>query len=234
MKIIKNDLTNALPLIGYGVYYTDFKNYKSINKLVDEIEENKKSKNIKYILLDGFDECHEYLRGYSSASGILNSFFYKLNNKNIFDGISRVIITSRVDMLENEGISLESLSTKTLIDGIISDQLIDVIKMNYFTKKQIMHRYKMIDKIYRFKNYLMIKRKLYMHISKEKNSIFRIPFFIRYANILFEDTNNLINDLSFENGLCYIINSCIEKEYKLYKEIDIREPLKTITKKQKI
>jgi len=127
----------SLPFHDYGVCYTEFSNKHSIDALIKDIKDNF-SRGIKYLLLDGFDECPEYLSGKTSAADLLQKLFDELNDKQIRD-ISRIIITSRVDMLKKEGKKLLDSSIKSSITG--EWEKVDAIKMNYFSAKQVMHRY---------------------------------------------------------------------------------------------
>jgi TPR repeat protein len=213
----KDESTYGKAFFSHGVYYTEFINYSKIQDLINDIGE-KKSKRIKYLLLDGFDECCEYLTGKDSVANLLKSLFDKLDSKNIKEGISRIIITSRVDMLHNEGNALKSLSIRMLKNGILEDQTVDVIKMDYFTKKQVIHRYSIISKLDNLKGRLNIIKKLRNHLKKAKEeSILRVPFFIRYANDLFNYMeDDALNYLTSEAGLDIVVKSCIKKEYGLY------------------
>jgi len=216
------ELLPSSPVVGYGVYYTMFKKYKNIDALFQEIEEIKSNQEIKYLLLDGFDECREYHTGrYSSTIDFLKTFFEKLGN---IEGISRILITSRGDMLKNDREALMSIRIKF---GE-SLQPIDVIEMDRFTDKQVLERYKIVNATLdksKSKDQSNITEKLKLHLKedkdlpKDKKSILRIPFFIRYTNELFYDmAGNALNYLTREVGLDIIVKKRFEKEYLSYSQ----------------
>jgi TPR repeat protein len=230
IKESKDEPINTLPLVGYGVYYTEFINYQSIDELINEIKEKKNTKGIKYLLLDGFDEYREYLRGDSSAVDILKRFFDKLDSKKIKEGVSRIIITLRVDMLENESNALNSLSVKTLKNGILEEQAVDIIKMDYFTVKQVIHRYNIVNRLYKSNKRSKITKKLLKHLEEDDKSILRVPFFIMYTNYLFDESpSNVAYKLTREAGLNIIVTKCIQKEYWIYEEANKNVKLENYT-----
>jgi hypothetical protein len=206
-------------LVGYGVCYTEFKRYEDINHLFEEIEKMKLIQEIKYLLLDGFDECREYNTGKYSSVQLLENFFNEIGN---IEGISRILITSRGDMLKNDREALKAIRIKF---GE-SMRPIDVIELDSFTDKQVLERYKTINALYESKNSSNIVKKLSDHLKEDKNlpkdqkSILRIPFFIRYTNELFNDmAGKAMNYLTREVGLDIIVKERIKKEHLRYKTI---------------
>ena len=227
----KNDKmpVNCLPIVTCGIYYTTF-NHKSIKDLISDIKKRKDegSTEIKYLLLDGFDECHEYHTGSESAANILNKLFEDINDILEDMNISRIVVTSRIDMLENEDKALKELSIS--IKGKSTPQPVDVIKIAYFDYKQVEKRYINIDKFNQYANAdelemqtgIRDKYKLLDEIrnhlkeakKKEKEeSILRIPFFIKYINLLYKDGGNTFNHLTHEVGLHAIVKDRIKHEF---------------------
>jgi TPR repeat protein len=211
--------------VRHGVFYTEFKKYENIGSLFEEIERMKLLQEIKYLLLDGFDECREYNIGEYSSAQLLENFFNNLGN---IDGIFRILITSRGDMLKNDREALKSVR----INFGESMRPLDVIELDRFTDKQVLERYKTVNALHESKNSSNIVKKLRAHLKEDKNlpkdqkSILRIPFFIKYTNELFNDmAGKAMNYLTREVGLDIIVKERIKKERLRYKAIkkDIEE-----------
>ena len=213
-----NEGPKTLPLVVDGIYYTEFRNYKSIDEITSEIKERKNREEINYIILDGFDECHEFFTK-ASSNEILKKFFKILDNDNIIDGVSKIIISSRADIFYHEKSAFLSLCIEKLKNGVWEDEPIDVIKIDYFTTEQIIDRYKAARKLDKSQKKPNIVKKLQDHLSNESESILKIPFFITYADDLFDSIEGTFVK-SLEEGLCKIVESCINKEYHNLRKAD--------------
>jgi len=211
------------PLVVNGVYYSEFRGKDSVDDLVREIRETreKETESINYIILDGFDECHEFFTG-DSTDDVLTNLLRLLNDERICEGIRRIIISSRVDMFEHEESALECVYTTVENKGSFNDEPVDLVKINDFDTKQIIDRYKTVYKLDKPQNGMLTVKKLRKYLAARSNPILKIPIFIEHADTLFNNTNeNFIE--SYEEGLDKIIGVRLEKEYEIYTGKNYRE-----------
>jgi len=138
-------------------------------------------------------------------------------------------------MLENESEALKTLSIRTQVDGRLIEQNIDIIKIDYFNAKQVLHRYKVISNIYKTDARGKTKKKLCQHLLNTDNSILRIPFFFRYTDDLFNNIkNNMFDYLTREEGIDTVVKTCIEKEWGLFTETEENKNLELLDYKREM
>jgi len=216
------DMSRRLPIVTNYIYYSEFRNYESIDMLVNEIREKQSKGRIDYIIIDGFDECREFFIG-ASAKDVLNHLITALADTKISTGVRKIILSSRTDMFEHGKSALSTIYTEVDRGGIPTDISVDMVKIDYFSVKQIIKRYRVIHKLNKSIIKKNVAKKLSEYIEQENREkekcILRIPFFIQYADDLFDKVSGTFIN-SHVDALNKIVQSRIDEEYIRYRQID--------------
>lgn len=188
-----------------GVIYIRFLHYSNMDQIIKKlIFDFRNSANIDLLILDGLDEFR--ILKQKAAEDVLLEIFGRLESDGILSHIRQVYITSRkepfIDEIENTNSFIRSV--------IYQSNRPRIGQINVLTPKQII-------KVYTKSGFKKNKNKLKKFVQNQ-HTIFEIPFFIQYADIIFDMSDNALvgKNLMKEDAMFLIIESWIKNEWKKY------------------
>jgi tetratricopeptide (TPR) repeat protein len=200
------------------VFIAKFNEYTNIDNIVSDLKA-KRSNGAMYVLLDGFDEFPGVYD--KKPETVLENLFKKIAENT--DGFSKIVISCRIDMLVAGGNELKKLRcTMPGGNGVAkAKKPVEIIQMQYFCRKQIVKTFNLMSALRKDPLVWDFKRQIKKYLKKsydnDRESIFRIPFFIYYAEEIWRESRlKEFKHLTQESALHLVVNKCIEKEYYLF------------------
>jgi len=193
------------------VFFRRLCRYNAIDDVISEI----KAKKYKFILLDGFDEFKPVKD--NEPDKLLKTLFDEISK--LPDTFSKIIITSRIELLNKEE-NLKNADVTILNNmGMIVENT-EYVKIKRLNNKQIIKLYKSNNKINKSDKFLernnLKKLKIYLRKAGE-NNVFRNSFFAINANaIINEFSIDEANSLTNEKILNVIVSNSLKKEKALF------------------
>jgi len=202
----------------YGVYFARLNEYESVNDLIIDL---RKANDIKYVLLDGFDEF-KALR-YKNPNELCEEFFNKIEE--IGSRYHKIIISSRIELLLKGEEEIKLKSIRELDEsGVKKDKTFEIVKINYLDYNKAINTYKSFmrnsnEKISMWEKHKNIKKlKKFLFALKGKDTIFRNSFFVTKADVIISNislnNSSAIEEITSEDALDRIVDDSFYKEYK--------------------
>lgn len=188
-----------------GVIYIRFLHYSNLDQIINKISfDVTNSTNIDLLILDGLDEFR--ILNQKVAEDVLLEIFERLETDGILSRLKQVYITSRKEPFIDEIEDINSFIGRVLYQG----NRPRIGQISLLTPEQII-------KVYTKSGFKRNKNRLRKFVQNQ-HTIFEIPFFIQYADIIFDMLDDTLDgkNLIKEDAIFLIIENWIKNEWKKY------------------